>query len=479
MSEQSPILSQRLLDAQAGVLGSMLIDPDTVPLVLSRLRPEDFSARDYRAVYETIQRRFQAGEAITPILVRESLGGGPDSPWTALLTGVMDATTTAAHVDAYVDQLRQDATLARIRDLGAQAAEADTLEEAEALVDRMQAQRVSRPTVAAMDMAEGFDRFLDRHDGERKPDYLTWGVEVLDERIFAEPGDMVVLGGYPSDGKTALALQFAVGIARGKRVGFFSYESTRDKLYDRIVAREALLSYTAIKRNTLTEEDYRELLELRGKLTGPSLTLIDAAGMTVADIQAYSQAHRYEVVVIDYLQKVASPKGSRMTDFERVSAISSGLQQFGRRSEITVLALSQLSRPGRESTSQASRKDRSEDQEDRPHKVRPPTLSDLRSSGQIEQDADVVLFLYREYTNDKLSDRVLRIAKNKEGEALDKIRLRFDGDHQEFSRIAPEAPKETKEKPKERKKPHQPLQETFWADGGGFESTPWGQGGGT
>ena len=292
------------------------------------------------------------------------------------------------------------------------------------------------------------------------PSIETEGVSVLDERIFAEPGDMVVLGGYPSDGKTALALQFAFGIGKKHRVGFFSYESTRDKLFDRTVSRAAMLSYTKIKRNQLTEADYRDLLELRPQLTAPQLTLIDAAGMTVLDIQAYSQAHRYDVVFVDYLQKIAAPRGTRQSDFERVSAISSSLQQFGRITGTTVVALSQLSRPDRDAKTK---------------KIRPPVLSDLRSSGQIEQDADVVLFLHREDYDDKQSNRILKIAKNKEGEAMDYVRFRFDGDLQTFSRIAPETPAPPAEKPKRERQP--PRQVSFWADGGSFQDTPWGKGG--
>ena len=460
MSEikQDAILSQRLLDAQVGVLGSMLIDPDTVPSVLARVRDEDFLNKDYRLVFQAIQARFRAGQAIDPILVRETLGGGVDSPWTSILQGLMDVTTTAAHVDDYVDALRASVTLSNLRTLGSQLAEADRLEDAQTLLDQMRAQQVSRPNVQAMDMAEGLERFFDRHNGEEKPQYLSWGVPVLDERIFAEPGDMVVLGGYPSDGKTALALQFAFGIGRNHRVGFFSYESTRDKLFDRTVSRAAMLSYTKIKRNQLTEEDYRDLLELRPQLTAPQLTLVDAAGMTVMDIQAYSQAHRYDVVFVDYLQKIAAPRGARQSDFERVSAISSSLQQFGRITGTTVVALSQLSRPDR----------------DKDGKIRPPTLSDLRSSGQIEQDADVVLFLYREDYGKKDSNRTLQIAKNKEGEALDWVNFRFDGDIQTFTRNAP-VPEPPAEKPRREKQP--PRQVSFWADGGSFEDTPWGKGG--
>ena len=125
MSEQSPILSQRLLDAQAGVLGSMLIDPHTVPLVLSRVTERDFVSEAYRQIFRAIRDRFRAGERIDAILVRETLGGGVDSPWSDALRQLMDMTPTAANVESYVDALLAAARLSRFRDLCARGAEAE------------------------------------------------------------------------------------------------------------------------------------------------------------------------------------------------------------------------------------------------------------------------------------------------------------------------------------------------------------------
>lgn len=421
MTEQ-PILTQRLLDAQAGVLGSMLFDPDTVPMVLSRVRSEDFVTREYRMIFQAVEALFREGKPVTPIMVREKLGVGVRSPLTELLAGILDITVTAAHVEDYVDQLRQGATLHRLRGLGEKIAATEDLDTARQLLEQSMACQVERPGVQAMTFREGYERFFDRHDGERKPPYLSWGIQVLDDLIFTEPGDMVVLGGYPSDGKTALALQFASGFGKNRRVGFFSFESTKEKLFDRAIARAAMLSYTKIKQNALEEADYKDLMDMKDILTRPQVTLIDAAGMTVLDIQAYSQAHRFDVVIIDYLQKIKAPRGQRMSEYDRVTAISSDLQQFGRITGTTVMALSQLSRPDRDAKT---------------GKIRPPMLSDLRASGQIEMDADVVMFIYREDYDDKDSKRILKIAKNKEGEALDWVNLRFDGDLQTFTRIAP------------------------------------------
>ncbi len=417
--QTNAMLSQTMLDAQQGVLGAMLIDPDTVGPVLSKVQASDFTIKQYRTIFQTIQALFRDGKPVDGITVRENAG----AQFRDLLVQLIDRTPTAANVDEYVALLKRSSSLYYLQELGTQLSTADTLDDAQVLLDKAMQTQVSKPGVQSMTFAEGFERFFDRHDGESKPRYLTWGVPVLDERVFAEPGDMVVIGGYPSDGKTALALQFAAGIGLKHQVGFFSYESTKDKLFDRHVSNAAMLSYTAIKRNNLTEGDYAELLELKDKLTAPQVTLIDAAGMTVLDIQAYSQAHHFDVAVVDYLQKVAAPAWmKREKDFDRVTRISSELQQFGRITGTTVIALSQLSRPEREKGS---------------GKIRPPILSDLRSSGQIEQDADVIMFLYREDYDDKQSNRILRIGKNKEGEALDMVRFKFDGDLQMFSRIAP------------------------------------------
>lgn len=414
------LATEQVLTAQQGVIGSMLQDPDTVPEVLSQTRAEDFSHPELQEIYLAIAALYQAGKPIDAMTINGQLGG----TWGKLLVQLMEVTPTAANVGAYIDQLRQTAQLLRLQDLGTELTAAGTLEAAQELLTRAQSFRISRQRVQQMDMADGFGRFLDRHNGENKPKYLSWGMDWLNRVLLVEPGDMVILGGYPSDGKTALALQFASAIAKGKRVGYYSFESTRDKLYDRYVARTAMISYTRIRQNELTEKDYRELAALRSTLTAPQLTLIDAARMTVADIQAHSDLHGFEVIFVDYLQKVAAPKGARMSEFERVTAVSSEFQQFGREHGTTIVALSQLSRPD-----QLSQKSKQK----LPAWRRGPQLSDLRSSGQLEQDADVILFVFREDYDLKDSDRFVRIAKNKDGEAGDWKKLKFDGDLQTFS----------------------------------------------
>lgn len=254
----SALLSQNLLDAQVGVLGSMLIDDTTVGQVMQTIRSSDFTERQYLSIFTAIQHLFAEGAKIDPVTINGKLGGN----YSKILLNLMELTPTAANVDAYIDLLKQSSGLLHLQDLGMQMSTAVTLEDAQAILDRMFQMRVSKPGVERINMEQGLEQFFDRHDGEKKPEYISWGVPVLDERIFAEPGDLVVLGGYPSAGKTALARQFAAGIGKGHRVGYYSFESTKEKLFDRYIANSAMLSYTKIKRNELKEADYaKEILQ--------------------------------------------------------------------------------------------------------------------------------------------------------------------------------------------------------------------------
>lgn len=418
MAEKETIMPAQLLDAQVGVLGCMLIDQDCVPKVLQQVRSEDFTSPAYHTVYQAICSLFRDGQPVDAITVREKLGGKANDEWSTMLLQLMDLTPSAANIDSYIDRLRESAMLFRLQDIGSQLHGAVDLDEARGILDKAMQMQVGRPAVQAITMQAGYERFLDRMaNGQPRP-HLDWGIHELTKVVKAHPGDMIVLGGYPSDGKTALALQFADKIAQTRRVGYFSFESDKDQLFERHVSRVAMISSKAIADSSLTEDDYKELIQLQSRIMDPKLTIIDAVGMTAMDIEAYSQSHHYDAVVVDYLQKVETA-GRRMEEYDRVTEVSGQLQKFGRRTNTNVLALSQLSRPKEKG------------------KKNPPTMSDLRSSGQIEQDADIIFLLYREEQDIKDSNRILFVAKNRNGEALDKVKLRFDGDRQTFSRIAP------------------------------------------
>lgn len=460
--QADPILSQSLMDAQVGVLGSMLIDESCVGLVLSQVSERDFVSAQYRMIFQAVKALFREGLPTTPIAVREKLGGEPGDKLSELLAGIMDVTATAANVDGYLQMLREKSLLLRLQSQGTALQNAGDLDAAFRALDRAMELRVGRPDLHALTFAQGYEQFFDRHGEETPVEHLDWAILQLNEVLKAELGNIVIIGAYPGDGKTALALQCAARFGKKHNVGYFSFESKASRLYDRHVAREALISSAAINANKLTEEDFKTIISLRDKLAGTRVTIIDAVGMTAADITAYSQAKHFDVIFVDYIQQVEQPAGGPMKDFERVTYVSRELQKFAVRTDTAVISLSQLSRPDK-----VKIKYKGDDGEWHVRSITPPpTIGDLRSSGQIEQDADIILLMWREDYDIKDSPRIIQVAKNRNGEALDKVRCRFDGEHQTFSRIEP------RPEPPARKPAEKSRQVSFWGDGRWFEEAP-------
>ncbi len=422
----SALVTDLALEAQAAVLGSMLTDPETVGPMLHQLTPEDFTGERYRNIFRAIRKLRDQGKTPDPLTVNDALGG----TCRELLAGILEVTATSANAEEYAAICRRTALQSRWAELGEALAEAaGDLERQRSIVDRIAALGCEKPGVRITNLRQCYEAFLDRHADGGRPAYFTWGIPALDGRVYVEPGDFIVLGGCPSAGKTALALQMCFHIAAKRRVGYFYYENNDKKLFDRLVALRARVSFGKIKRFGLREEDFEQIVSVQNALTAPSLEFIDASGMTVADIRALALSRYYELVAVDYLQKIPGSRERRgLSDFERVSEVSGDLQNLGRQTGAAVLALSQLSRPEK-------------------GKAPPPGMHSFRQSGQIEQDADVALLLYRESEQGAESARVLKIGKNKEGEANLALRLHFDGDAQTFSRALPQ------EGPGERRKP--------------------------
>lgn len=280
--------------------------------------------------------------------------------------------------------------------------------------------------------------FYSRREGKR-PEYLHWGFAALDAALYAESGDFIVVGGYPSAGKTLLSLQFGLTLAEKYRVGFFSLETSPQKLVDRIMSHLSKVPLAKIKRWDLNEVDYTALADAATTLSTRQFDCIDAGGMTVRDIQAVALNKRYQVILVDYLQLVIDAGKGR---YEQVTNISQGLHTLARVNGITVIALAQLRRPEKENG-----------------KPKPPTMADFRESGQIEQDADIAMLLWPSDPNDNRSARVLKVGKNKEGERL-KMDLDFDGAIQTLTPHVPTRGEQFRDLQKQiravgRKEPHQ------------------------
>ncbi len=393
--------------AQSSVLGAVLIDQRAAADVVAALQPEDFSGELDRSIFQAIRELYLFQEEIDPVKVLRKLGErGPECR--AHLLELMDVTPTAANVREYIAIVREQSRLRAVRSAGVQlATEGTSLEEARELVARLNGLMVERSGVECLSMEQGLVQFY--QELEKKTVYLPWGLDFLDEDLTAESGDYIVLGGYPSDGKTALALSLAYRQARDMRVGFFSLETKPSKLFHRIYSAAAQVSSSRIKRRSLTEDDHFLLERKAEELRTRKLALIQASSMSVEDIAAYTRAQRYQVIYIDYLTLIQAPG---RTEYDQATYISKALHRLAQDTGITVVALSQLARPSSGA-------------------VRVPTLSSLRSSGQIEQDADIVLFVYREEPGVLRSRRILDVAKNKEGRT-GRIPLLFDGETQTF-----------------------------------------------
>ena len=279
--------------------------------------------------------------------------------------------------------------------------------------------------------------FGERHSAQVMPDFLPWPLKPLNDGVKVAGGKFLVIGGYPSDGKTAFALQSAMVQAdNGRRAAFYSFETDANTVEDRALACAAQISMEVIQDNRLTDDDWGRYAQ-SGELSGRPFDVVAASGMTVDDIRADALAHRYQVIYVDYLQLVTpARRNNNFSRFDEVSEISRGLQQLAKTTGITVVALSQMTRPAA----------------DKKGNVPPPTMHNLRESGQIEQDADVIMLIYRRNHKDIRAPRYLDVAKNKEGRT-GSWTLHFDGIHQTFTTAAKQEPPEGMPAPI---KPHRP-----------------------
>lgn len=411
------------LDAQTSVLGSVLIDADTwARPVISRTSPEDYTEA-YRPVYLAIRDKLAAGEPIDGVTIAHALGDA----YRPCIAAMLQATPTAVNCDAYIDIVLEQAGLRRSDEIMEQWGSASTLEERIQLAGQMLQMRPKRNSSRIMSMAQATSDFLDRQfNPERKrhkDPLLTWGLRALDETLVVRTHGYVVIGGYPSDGKTALALGMAVHQSERYKVGFFSFETDSETLTDRIMASQSKLDFARIMKSSLVDQECQQAAQAAGALAKRRLDLIQASGMTAEEIAQTTLEMGYDVIYIDYLQIIRSAD-PRLNEIQAVSENTRKLQELARRHPVTVVALSQLSRP----LQGASRR---------------PGMSSLKNSSQIEQDADTILLLYREKalpanpTREDVEEyetrRALMVGKNRNGRAGFVIDLDFDGSTQTFS----------------------------------------------
>lgn len=397
-----PITGADWLQAQNSVIGAALIEPGLVPKVIQQTCCADFSG-PCQTIYNAMRKLFLDGAPVDVVSLANALG----SEYRDYLVQLMDITPTAANIDSYIQICREQSKVISVRNLAVRLTTAQSSEEVRKILNEANALMVDKPTLRITTMADALKSFMDRHTGQVQ--YMTWPIIELNDRLYAEPGDFILMGGLPSTGKSAWSLQCARHWAQSTKVGFFSLETSSEKLFDRMMSSITDLTMDDIKRNNIPQSQWDKICAMTSRIVGHNLELIPAAGMTPADIRSTTMMNGYKVIIIDYVQLLQSTGANRT---EQVTNISLALHRMAQDMQVTIVALSQLKRKGDDST---------------------PESSDLRESGQLEQDADIILMLKLENKDNPDGNRLMYITKNKEG-TCPMIPLAFDGKHQTFAK---------------------------------------------
>ena len=411
--------------AEQAVLGAILIDERCIPAVMERLRPDDFYIRQNRDLFQILFTMFARFDTIDPIIVMDRMkqaGIFDENTTVPYLSQLMKTTPSAANVMDYVAIVEDKALLRRVEETAEELsrlvqAEAGTaaqiLEAAEQRIYAIRQGRSARGMshISAV-MSEVWDTVKERQaQGDEFPGIST-GLIDLDRRISGlNNSDLIILAARPGVGKSSLAMNIGVEAAKhsGKSVAVFSLEMSKAQLGMRLVATECLMDNKKLSTGRIAgEEEWGRVAMAVANLSQANMYIDDDASLSVADINA--KCRRVEnlgLVIVDYLQLMTSAGGPPRASDNRqqvVSDMSRAMKLMAKELDVPVICLSQLSRAN-ESRSTGQRR---------------PMLSDLRDSGAIEQDADIVMFLYREsyYEDDTENPNVAEciVAKNRHGE---------------------------------------------------------------
>ena len=413
--------------AERDIIGCMLVWDKCVPRAKSKLSEDDFFDPTCRNFFRAICQVFQEGRPIDMVPVLDKLKAGDD--YIDWCRETMELVSTSTRLEEYISAVKRSARRRRVLELAEKLPEADD-DELEALVRKMSSALSNTERMPRMTGLERSTDFYDRMKCEDKPKYLPWGIPTADRAVYAGPGDMILLGGYASSGKTLLSIIMAQAQAKaGYKVGYYSLETSPAKMTDRQIVALSKVPLSKIKTRNFTEGEWGRLAEAACYASSECpFDVIQAAGSTVDDITADAVGHGYQVIYLDYVQLVRAP-GVRPSDrYAMVTAVSQGLKTFAQSTGTAVVALAQLSRPD---TMQKGRGD------GKKVLMVPPTMHSFRESGQLEQDADAAFLIYPVNPDDNNSNRVFKIGKNKEGPRL-RAELSFQGDTQTMVELEPE-----------------------------------------
>ncbi len=427
------------LEGEQAVLGSMLIDERCVKDVMDKLRPDDFYLRQNREIFETIYTMFSYARPIDGITVCEEMqkSGAYDENTRSYLAQLMEITPTSANVMEYVSIVRDKALLRSVAQAASEMTAlvqegvgeaADILELAEQKVFAIRRGQSAQEMVPLRQvLPDVLDRLSEMSESEDHLPGLSTGLSAVDNKITGlNKSDLILLAARPGMGKTSFALNVALNVAKSskKTVAVFSLEMSREQLAMRLLSSEALVENTRLKTGMLRETDWEKIAAAATVLNRLDVRIDDNPMLSVADMNAKCRRlDNLGLIVIDYLQLMTSAGGKSSGGENRqqvVSDMSRMLKIMAKELDVPVICLSQLSRAN-------------EKRDDKR-----PMLSDLRESGAIEQDADIVLFLYRDdyYNEDSEKHNIAEciVAKNRHGET-GKVELRWMPEYTQFSTL--------------------------------------------
>ncbi len=438
----SDLIGQELpysIESEQGVIGSLLISPDSISTALLYLKPDSFYSPQHREIFSIILRMFTNGvPADVVTVINEAVAAGvfeTSAMARAYLTGVMENVPSVKNIESYCkiveDKYLLRSLIAACQDItetaqaGGTSAK-DLLDLAEQKIyDIRQGKEIEGLTRLSEIIVSAYDR-IQKLSGEDKEEYqgLRTGYALLDTAISGlNKSDMIVVAGRPGSGKTTFAVNIATNVAKKNpktEIAIFSLEMSKEQLATRMLSAESLITNTSLTSGQVSPEDWIKLAEAADSLSQMNIYIDDTAGINIPQIKAkLRRMKNLGLVVIDYLQLMESPNmhNNRVTE---VSEITRQVKLMAKELNVPVILLSQLNR------SVESRQD---------HR---PMPSDLRESGSIEQDADIILFIYREAMYDKQNPNQSAaeciIAKNRHG-STGTVNLAYLGEYTLFRSV--------------------------------------------
>jgi len=425
------------LDAEMSLLGAVLIDEETLADISEHVKPHDFYDKRHGLVYEAMMRLYERHKPVDLLTLTEELKKKNDIETiggSAYLTELTNYVPTAAHAEAYAELVSQKAIRRRLIKASAEISEMSFDEETstEELLGQAEAQLFSVSDASLKNdlvsiesiLTDSFDRMEELHRNKGQLRGVRTGYRDLDNMTAGlQRSDLIILAARPAMGKTTLVTNLAYNVATIAKqpVLFFSLEMSKEQLVDRMLADASGVDAWNIRTGNLSDDDFSKLSDAMGEMAEAPIFIDDTPGVSVLEMRTKARRAAHEqplgLIIIDYLQLMQGSGKSDGNRVQEVSEISRGLKLIARELNVPVIALSQLSRSVETRSPQI------------------PQLSDLRESGSIEQDADIVMFIYREAYYNPETEREnitdLIIAKHRNG-PTGKVELFFHPERLRF-----------------------------------------------